>query len=122
MPAATTEDGPYPAEEERNWQVGKGWGEGDPKNAKKELLRQSEAATGKNQLPWASFPALTATGPSGERYEHLQDSMAAKEIGPRRRLRRALDRLLTMWAAGSLPQTARWLLGFPLMWLSKIER
>ena len=71
------------------------WGAGDWKNARKQLVGASGDAHGGKAMgmPWASFGALTAPGPSGERYEHLQDCLAAKEYGPKMRLKRALDQL-----------------------------
>ena len=45
--------------------------------------------------------------------------MATKEFGPRKRLKKALDRLAYTWAAGALPDAARWMLESPLVWLSK---
>ena len=91
------------------------------KAAKKQLIEATQAvgATKGPGLPWASFGAPTAPGPSGERYEHLQDCMASRDFASRRRLKRALDRLTTAEAAGTLPTGARWLLDTSLMWPSK---
>eukprot|EP00973_Karenia_brevis_P012888 1749056-Karenia_brevis.AAC.1 len=48
--------------------------------------------------------------------------MAMREFAPRKRLVRALNRLASMWASGSMPDSSRWLLDTSLMWLSKEKR
>ena len=110
---------PLPSAQDRAACQAAAWGGGNLAEAKKELLAAQQALTGEKSLPWASFPALTAPACSGERYEHLQACMAIKEFGPRKRLKRALDRLTVAWAAGLLPPSARWLMNTSLLWLSK---
>ena len=119
LPSAENRSMAHPAQDERERLRLSAWGGGDPAVAKRELLGCRNAQVGVKQLPWATFPGLTAPSRSGERYEHLQDCMAMKEFGPRKRLKKALDRLAFMWAAGALPSSVRWLLDNPLIWLSK---
>ena len=119
LPSAGDGRTPQPSETERAALVASSWGKGDPSAAKRELADAHVAQLGSKGIPWARFPALTAPGVSGERYEHFQDCMSSKEFGPRKRLKRALDRLAYAWVALALPPSTRWLLDTSLMWLSK---
>lgn len=100
----------FPSREEIAGALNEAWGKGDASAARRKILEQQRERTGKKQLPWARFRALTAPGRSGERYEYLQDCMAAREYGPKMHLKRSLDRLACMWAAETLPNSARWFL------------
>lgn len=61
-------------------------------------------------LGGVSFPALSGVGPSGMRWEHLNESLFAKHRSLTSRLLRALANLVPSARAGSLPESGRWIL------------
>ena len=121
LPSAPETSHPIPTRAQRDQALIDAWGDGDPKKARRQMQEVHMRRTGRRGLPWATFPALSGTGPSGDRYEHLRECMASKAYAPKKRLKKALDRLMACWAAGTVPSTLRWLLDSSLFWLSKMR-
>ena len=70
-------------------------------------------------LSGVHFAALSAPGPSGARTEHLQEALGARPRSISSRLARAIAELQTAAAAGTLPESSRWILGSRLVYLKK---
>ena len=56
-----------------------------------EMRHAGKATDGPPRLLWAKLMPLSAAGPIGERYEHLEDILVSSGAWHRRRLIRALD-------------------------------
>ena len=61
--------------------------------------------------------AVTASGPTGDRAEHLRQCRHTRHLGIRRHRYRALGRLTVRAARGMLPSRARWILNTALVLL-----
>ncbi len=92
---------------------------GDLNETRRHLTGSRAEAHTAPQMPWTTFPALTAPGPTGERHEHLRDCMETQHAAKKRQMRRKLDELTIQVALGKLSVHARWLLDTSLIWLNK---
>ena len=70
-------------------------------------------------LAGVRFAALSGSGPSGMRPEHLKEQLAVRRRSSANRLLRAVGALEQAAAAGSLPPTSRWILASRLVFLRK---
>jgi hypothetical protein len=95
------------------------WGQGDFRTAKKEMKDFRKEHDGVAALPNVRLPPLCASGPSGERQEHLDDIVKFAGASHRKRLFRAIETLTIRWAIGDLPETCKWLLNTQVMFLRK---
>ena len=121
LPSARPGTQPHPTPDEVTQAAALAWGQGDSREALKQMKEWQKERTGKKMLPWATFPALAGAGPSGDRYEHLRRCMACKSFGAKKKLKKALDNLMSRWAVGDVPASLRWLLDTSLFWLSKVK-
>ena len=65
------------------------------------------------------FPPMSAAGPSGSRPEHVRDALNIRRRCVANRYLRLLGTFLEKAMAGSLPSTARWILGSQATFLDK---
>ena len=89
-----------------------------------------EASDGGNVAPpgWGAagkvlegvrFVALSGSGPSGMRPEHLKDALSARSRGVASRLRSTVAEFFSVAAAGQLNHCVRWVLDSRLVFLKK---
>jgi hypothetical protein len=83
------------------------WGQGDIKEALKEVRKAGKPSDGLPGIPWAGLMPLSAAGPSGERYEHLEDVLASAGEHHKRRLTRLRDDIPVRLVTNRLPTTLR---------------
>ena len=70
-------------------------------------------------LDGVRFPALSAAGPSGTRPDHIREMLAIPRKSEANRLYRAILALRTKGEDGTLPESARWILGSRLVFIKK---
>jgi len=119
------------AEEQTNWAnkllpntsrveraLSQGQGSGEEADAARPAASTNTGSTGK-ALDGVRFAALSASGPSGMRPEHLKDALFSRVRGAASRLRTAIAELHAVAAAGELAHCTRWLLDSRLIFLKK---
>ena len=119
IPRSETTAGPLTREEEHQAAQRCAWGEGNLRQARKEMRAAGKRPGTHEGIPWAKLGPLLMPGPSGDRQEHLDDMMKGCSASQRRRLTRALDDFTVRWAIGALPSTCRWLLNTLALLLRK---
>ena len=95
------------------------WGCGSCKMARSAMREQGRTRKGITSLPHVKLSPMSASGPTGERQEHLDAIVSFAGAGQRRRLFRGIDMLTIKWALGDLPEDCRFLLNTHLMCLKK---
>jgi hypothetical protein len=95
------------------------WGQEDTKEAFKKMRQSGKPNDGLPSLPWARLAPPSAAGPSGERYEHLEDILANAGMSQKRRLVRILEDITVKLATNRLPSTFRWMLNTQAVFLKK---
>ena len=95
------------------------WGGGEFQAARAAMRDACKQRSGFASLPVVKIPPKCATGPSGERQEHIDDIVKFAGISVRKRLFCALDKLTIQWSRGGLPDTCRWLLNTQALFLIK---
>ena len=80
---------------------------------------QGNLVNSDNPLQGIKFAPLAAAGPSGSRNEHIRECLAIRKRLVANRLLRLLGELIRRGLDGSLPDTARWILGSNVTFLEK---
>ena len=119
IPRSAKGDGALTSSEERRQSVALAWGEGNFRQAMAAMKESQRQNNGLASLPQVRLAPLCATGPSGERQEHIDDIVKFAGVCHRRRLFRAIDNLTVRWGIGCLPEECRWLLNTQAMFLRK---
>ena len=106
-----------PTDTERTQAARAAWRGGRCKEARSTPREQGRTKTGVALLPHVKLAPRSAPGPSSERREHLDTTIAFAGARQRRRRLRVLDALTVKWATGDLPEECRFLLDTQLMLL-----
>ena len=83
------------------------WGQGRLRDARKEMRAAGKRPGGRLGIPVARLPPWSAPGPSGDRQEHLDDMLDGSSVRARKRLNRALGKLIDRWVVNALPDSCR---------------
>ena len=119
IPRSETSAGPFARPDEHDAAKQCAWGQGDLREAKKEMQTAGRRPDSPPGIPWAKLSPWSAAGPTGDRQEHLEAMQRASSPAQRRRLNRALDELAVRWAINMLPASCRWLLNTLVVFLRK---
>ena len=119
IPRSVAEHGPLTTEQEKEAARECAWGQGEYRQARKEMREAGKKPGSHAGIPWARLAPWSAPGPSGDRQEHLDGVLKNCGASRRRRLLRAIDELTVKWAVDALPPSCRWLLNTQLLFLRK---
>ena len=119
IPRSVRGEATFTSAEESREAKAMAWGEGEFQQAKVAMKEANRQNNGKVSLPHVRLAAMCATGPSGERQEHIDDIVKFADVSQRRRLFRSIDVLTVRWAIGDLPEQCRCLLDTQAMFLQK---